>query len=157
MDEQSLCRNPINFRCWISYRIYNSCKLSRGGGEADWTPWLLPWAIRCCWGWVHFLVGFANIDLQTIFRFEVAVTLVTLESTGFVLLKIFFEAKAEVSCPETLPSSWHFFLEFILWHCRSAISLGVQGKCEWGANIEGEALSQADDLRRYLKIHTGEK
>ena len=38
-----------------------------GGGETHWAPGLLPQAVRCCWGWVHFLVRFSNMDLQAIF------------------------------------------------------------------------------------------
>ena len=58
-----------------------------GGREAHWAPGLLPQAVRCCRSWVHFLVGFSNMNLQAIFGFEDGVTLFTLES---FLIKSFF-------------------------------------------------------------------
>ena len=54
-----------------------------GGGEAHWTPRLLSWIFRCCKSGVHFLVSFTNVDLQAVFRFEVVLTLVTLENIFF--------------------------------------------------------------------------
>ena len=58
-----------------------------GGREAHWAAGLLPQAVRCCRSWVHFLVGFSNMNLQAIFGFEDGVTLFTLES---FLIKRFF-------------------------------------------------------------------
>ena len=53
----------------------------RGGGrEAYKTVCLLPQTVRCCWGCVHFLVRFSNVNLQATFEFEVVVTMVTLKS-----------------------------------------------------------------------------
>ena len=50
-----------------------------GGREAYRTVCLLPQTVRCCWGCVHFLVRFSNVNLQAIFGFEVVVTMVTLK------------------------------------------------------------------------------
>ena len=60
-----------------------------GGREAHWAPRLLPELIRCCRSWVHFLVGFSNMNPQAIFGFEEVVTLVTLKS---FLIKNFFSS-----------------------------------------------------------------
>ena len=73
-----------SFQSFVIQQVcQESCRVTCG------VPLLLPWAIRCCLDWIHFLVGFASVDLQTIFRIEVAVTLVTLECflvSGFSLL-----------------------------------------------------------------------
>ena len=120
-----------------------SCRVTYG------VTWLLSWAIRCCLNWVHFLVGFANVDLQTIFRIKVAVTLVALESflvSGFSRLfrgSIHWRRRmaflVQKLCPPPGISSQSWWGLPLLWQGSWAISPGVQGKLEGGANIDGEA------------------
>ena len=125
-----------------------------GGGETHWAPGLLPQAVRCCWRWVHFLVRFSNMDLQAIFRFEVMITLVTLEyllvsvfsllfRSSFLFRRIPFRWRYRVLlqkfCPSPGISSQGWWTLPLLRSGRWTISPGVSGKWEGGANIEWEA------------------
>ena len=91
------------------------------------TAWLLPQAVRCCWGWVQILVGFSNVDLQATFRFEGVVTLVTLESflrswsIEFLPQKLF-------SPPGISSQGWWGLL--LLLGCKDFFLPGVHGEGE---------------------------
>ena len=61
------CWLDVNFTgrgyCW---RLLPAGIQKGRGRETYKTVCLLPQAVRCCWGWVHFFMRFSNVNLQAI-------------------------------------------------------------------------------------------
>ena len=125
-----------------------------GGRETNKTVCLLPQAVRCCWGWVHFLMGFSNVNLQAIFGFEGVLTMVThesfLSSWSIELLpqKLF-------SPPGISSQSWWGLL--LLLGRWDFFPPGVHGKGEVGPNVRGcphitSAAGGGEGVRQMLTI-----
>ena len=110
-----------------------------GGRETNRTVCLLPQALRCCWGWVHFLMRFSNVNLQAIFGFEGVLTMVTHESF-FSCWSIELLPQKLFSPPGISSQSWWGLL--LLLERWDFFPPGVHGEGEVGPNVEGEGLSE---------------